>query len=235
VSIEWNLYISVLKMTKKSPALIEDVNKDSRLPLVVCRTLLQKMQNQGLIYLTSDSIEADGERRLKIALKAAALGADIQNISSHLCWQEFEEIAAAALKHNGYTVANNVRFTQNGRRWEIDVVGCRKPLVICVDCKHWQHAITPSELRKIVEAQMERTHALADFLPNPKLKTACTHWGKAKFVPAILSLFPCAFKFYYEVPVVPVLSLQDFISQLPVHLENVKVYPKKFTTLASNL
>jgi Holliday junction resolvase-like predicted endonuclease len=235
VSVERSLYISLLKLTKGSPALIEDVNKDARIPAVSCRALLQKMQNEGLIYLKPGYVEVDSESRLKIALKAASLGGDLQNISNHLCWREFEEIAASALKHNGYTVENNVRFTHNGRRWEIDVVGCRKPLVVCIDCKRWQHAIAPSALRKIVEDQAQRTKALADTLPNAKLRLECTHWGKAKFIPAVLSLMQGAYKFYYEVPVVPVFSLQDFICHLPLHIEKVKVYPKKFTTLASDL
>ena len=120
--------------------------------------------------LKGDRVEVDSESRLKIAVKAASLGADIQNISDMLCWQEFEEIAAIALKINGYTVKKNVRFKHGGRRYEIDVVGCRKPLVVCIDCKRWQHAIAASALRKIVEEQSQRTDALADTLPNAQIE-----------------------------------------------------------------
>ncbi len=221
----------MLKKTKEGSGLIKDVNTGAKLPQEVCMRLLQKMQNENLLFLRGDAIEADTESRLKIAVKAASLGGDIQEISNHLCWQEFEEIAAVALKTNGYTVTNNVRFKQGDRRWEIDVVGCRKPLVVCIDCKHWQHSIAQSALRKIVEAQVERTEALAEALPNPKLKLECAQWAKAKFIPAILALFPSAFKFYYEVPVVPVLSLQDFICQLPIHLEHVKVLSHAYAKL----
>ena len=235
MSVERNLLISVLKLTKEGAALLKDVNIDAHIPSEACMLLLQKMQNENLVYFKGDTIEADSEARLKIAVKAAQLGADLQRIGDLLRWQEFEEIAAEALKINGYTVYNNVRFKHGNRRYEIDVVGCRKPLVVCIDCKRWQHAIAASALRKIVEEQSQRTQALADSLPNARLQLECGKWDRAKFVPAVLSLMPGAYKFYYDVPIVPVLSLQDFIDQLPLYLENVKVYPKKFSTLTSNL
>ena len=234
LSIECKLLISVLKLTKETSALIEDVKKDARLPSSVCWNLLEKMQKEGIAYLKADSVEIDSTSRLKLAIKAASLGADIQNISDLLRWQEFEEIAAIALKNNGYTVHNNVRFKHEGHRWEIDVVGCRKPLVLCIDCKRWQRAITPSALKKIVKEQTQRTQALSDALPNTKINLTCTQWETAKFVPTVLSLIPSAFKFLDHVPIVPVLQLQDFTNQLPLHTEKVRVFCKKFGKLTDN-
>ncbi len=231
MSVECKLLISLLKLAKEKPVLIEDVKTAARIPLEVCWQLLQKMQNENLVYLTSQSVEVDSANRLKIAVKAATLGTDIQTISNLLGWQEFEEMTAIALKSNGYTVHNNLRFKHAGRRYEVDVVGCRKPLVICIDCKRWQHAIAASALRKIVEEQTERTQALADSLPNPKLELECIKWDNAKFLPAVLSLMPSAYKFYYEVPVVSVLQIQDFICQLPLHAESLKCFPKRFSKL----
>jgi Holliday junction resolvase-like predicted endonuclease len=194
--------------------------------------LLEKLQSEGLIYLKKDSIEVENNCRLKLAVKAASLGADVERISSLLCWQEFEEITAFALKSNGYVVSTNVRFKNAARRWEIDVVGCKKPLVICIDCKHWQHAIAPSALRRIVDSQVERTQVLADSLPNIALKLECTKWSNAKFFPCILSLIPSSFKFYYDVPIVPILQLQDFLNQMPAYTESIKFFPKTFTSLS---
>jgi Holliday junction resolvase-like predicted endonuclease len=234
MSVERNLLISLLKLTKKGRVLTESVNRDARIPSATARKLLQKLQNEGLIYLKQDSVEVENNCRLKLAVKAASLGADVEHISNLLCWQEFEEITAFALKNNGYKVSNNVRFKNAARRWEIDVVGFKKPLVICIDCKHWQHAITPSALRRIVNSQVERTRAFADSLPNIALKLECTKWSEAKFIPFILSLVPSSFKFYYEVPIVPVFQLQDFLNQLPVYTESLKYFPKTFNSLSHN-
>ena len=234
MSVERNLVISILKLTQRSAVLIENVNRDARVPSATSRKLLQKLQNEGLIYLKQDSIEVENNGRLKLAVKAASLGADIEHISNLLCWQEFEEITAFALKNNGYEVSNNVRFKNAARRWEIDVVGCKKPLVICIDCKHWQHGIAPSVLKRLVDSQVDRTRAFADSLPNPSLKLECSKWSEAKFIPSILSLIPSSFKFYDKVPIVPILQLQDFLNQLPAYAESMKLFPKTFNSLSHN-
>ncbi len=235
MSVERNLVISLLKLTKKGSVLIESVNKDARIPSAVTVKLLYKLQNEKLIYLNSNSIEVDYNNRLKLSVKAASLGADIEHISNLLRWQEFEEIAALALKYNGYVVKNNVRFKHEGKRWEIDVVGCKKPLVICIDCKHWQRAFSSSALHRIVVLQSQRTLALADSLPNISLELEFAKWEKAKFIPAVLSLVPSTFKLYQKVPVVPVLQLQDFICQLPAYTESLKFLSKSNRNLNNNL
>jgi Holliday junction resolvase-like predicted endonuclease len=231
VSVERNLLISVLKLTKETPATLEDVKTDARLPLEACCRLLQKLQNEDIVYLKGDTIEVDTTGRLKIAVKAVSLGADLQVVGDLLGWLEFEEMAVYALKSNGYTVSHNLRFKHGSRRYEIDVVGCRRPLVVCIDCKRWQHSLTASSLKKIVDDQNQRARALADALPNPKLALECTKWENAKFIPAVLSLMPGAYKFYYEVPVVSVLQLQDFISQLPLYTEKVHSISRKFNQI----
>jgi len=231
VSLEAKLLTSLLKTTKANSVLIEDVKIDSRLPLEYCSSLLKKLQQEDIINIIDNQIEVDTTNRLKIAVKAISLGADIQDISNHLDWREFEEITAIALKNNGYSVHNNVRFKKFDHRFEIDLVATKKPLVLCVDCKHWKRAITPSSLKTIVEEQTLRTKALADYLPNKKLNLQCTQWDKAKFIPTILSLMPNAFKFYYQVPIVPVLQIQDFISQLPLNMDSVKIFTQTFQTL----
>jgi Holliday junction resolvase-like predicted endonuclease len=229
--IELKLLTSLLKLTKDGSVLIKDVNKDSRIAPDIVMKLIKKLQNEGLVYFDGDTVDANSADRLRLAVKAVSLGADIENVSGFLHWQEFEGMAALALERSGYVVAKNVRFKHAGRRWEIDVVGCRKPLVLCVDCKHWQRGLKPSALRRIVEAQVERTHALASMLPNALLKIECTKWSKAKFVPVILSLIPCSFKFYDDVPVVPVLQLQDFLVQLPAYVASLKHSMKEFSHL----
>jgi Holliday junction resolvase-like predicted endonuclease len=229
--IERNLLISLLKLTKEGSVLIKDVNKDSKIASDIVRKLLEKLQNEGLLYLKDETVEVDSDVRLRLAVKAASLGGDVEHVSAFLCWQEFEDIAALALERNGYIVGKNVRFKHGKRRWEIDVVGCRKPLVLCVDCKHWRRGLTSSALKRIVEAQVERARALADTLPSVSLKFECDKWNRAKFVPVILSLIPCSFKFYGNVPIVPILQLQDFLGQLPAQVEALTYFVKEISHL----
>jgi len=135
------------------------------------------------------------------------------------------------LELNGYVTLKNVRFKHEKRRWEIDVVGCRKPLVLCIDCKHWHHGLHPSTLRKMVAAQAERVAAFADSLPNVSLDLQCIKWDRAKFIPVILSLVPFSAKFCDDVPVVPVLQLQDFVNQLPLQVESLRHFAMEFRHL----
>ncbi len=231
MSVELNLIISLLKLTKETPVLIKNVKDDAKLPLEVLLKLLNKLQMQGLINLEKESVEITKGNRITLVVKVVELGADIEHISDLLRWQEFEDIAVLALKNNGFSVSKNVRFKHADRKWEIDAVGCKKPLVICIDCKHWQRRMAPSVLGRVVEAQAERVEALADSLPNTKLQLECTKWKKAQFMPAILSLVQGNYKFYDNVPIVPVLQLRDFVNQLPAYTYSLKSFAKNFEHL----
>jgi Holliday junction resolvase-like predicted endonuclease len=231
VSIERDLIISILKLTVNGSVSRECINKDAKIASGIALKLLRRLQNDGMVYLRGNMIEADGSCRLKLAVKAVGLGADVERISDFLRWQEFEDLAAIALERNGYIATKNVRFKHAGRKREIDLVGCKKPLVICIDCKHWRRGMSPSALTKIAEAQVERTWALAESLPNVRLEIECAKWDKTKLVPAVLVLMPSSFKFYDKVPIVPVLQLQDFLSQLPAYIESLKYFPKEFDHL----
>lgn len=228
MSVERNLLISVLKLTQNGPTTQESVKLDAQVPLELCSRLTAKLQNENNVYLNGDQIKADTPMRLRIAAKAASLGADIESLSRLLKWQEFEEITSEALNLNGYATMRTMRFSQCGRRWEIDVVGCKKPLVVCVDCKHWSRGLTPSALRKIASDQADRVEALANSLPNVKWNLPCTKWEKAKFVPVILSLGASSTRFCGNIPVVPVLMLQDFINQLSLNIESLEYFSKRF-------
>lgn len=226
MTIERNLIISILKLTRDGPVSNKLVNKDAKIPQQIAEKLLRKLQNDGLVYVQKNVVEANSLQRLKLAVHAIFLGADIENVSSFLQWQEFENMAAVAFERNGYSVTKNLRFKHAGRRLEIDIVGCKKPIAICVDCKHWHRGLHPSALKRIVEEQVERTFALAESLPSLFGKIECASWDNVKLVPAVLSLVTGRFKFYDNVPIVAVLQLQDFLSQLPAYADSLKHFTK---------
>jgi hypothetical protein len=221
--------MSLLKLTQNSSTIIKHIKNDTKLPLETTHTVIEKLYTENLLTLNNETIQVSINDRLKLALKALSLGADIQYVSDLLCWQEFEEITAIALRNNNFTVYKNTRFKTPNRKWEIDVIGCKQPIVICIDCKHWIHAISPSTLSKIAIAQADRTKALTETLPNPKLQIDCTTWKNAQFTPAILSLTTNSFKFYNDIPIVPILQIQNFLNQLPAYLHQLKTFPKTFT------
>ena len=105
--VERDLLISLLKLTKDESVLLELVKRDAKTTLSITRKMLEKLQNEGMIYLNQNKVEADSYGRLKLAIKAVSIGADVEYVSNMLSWQEFEGIAAIALERNGYTVRNS--------------------------------------------------------------------------------------------------------------------------------
>ncbi|HVP16287.1 MAG TPA: NERD domain-containing protein [candidate division Zixibacteria bacterium] len=218
--------ISILKVSKGEPVLHELVKKEVKLPLETTERLLQTLLSDGLVYLLDGFLQTNSLQRVSLALRALELGADYERVSGFLEWKEFESLAAVALEMHGYAVTRNVRFRQGGRRWEIDIVGCRRPLVVCVDCKHWRHGLHPSKLRGAVDEQVKRTMAFSEALPNPTVRVEFASWDEARFVPAVVSLVPASFKFHERTPVVPILQLRDFLAQLPMCLDSLRSFER---------
>ena len=51
------------------------------MPSSVTLILLKKMQNDGLISLNKSTVEIDATSRMKLAIKAINLGADVERVS----------------------------------------------------------------------------------------------------------------------------------------------------------
>lgn len=220
------MIISLLKVSKGEPVSLELVNKEAKVPSKVAERLLRTLQRDGLLYVHDGFLQTGASQRVGLAVRALELGADQERVSGFLNWKEFENIAAVALEKHGYTVRTNLRFKQGGRRWEMDIVGCRRPMVVCVDCKHWRRGVNPSKLRGAVEEQVRRTLAFSESLPNPAVRIECASWKEARFVPVVLSLMPASFKFHNDTPVVPILQLQDFLAQLPMCLNSLRCFDR---------
>jgi len=224
MAVEKNLLISILKLTKTGLAQRGLVSRDARVPVQVADEILKKLFNIGLIGYKGQLIELSSNQRAKMAVRAVELGADPERVCGVLDWHEFEEIAAKTLEANNFMVKRRFRFTWAGRRWEIDALGCKEPLVACVDCKHWHRGWRRSAIMKAVEAQVERTQALAEALPSLHEKAGLVNWKKATLIPVILSLVPGPFKFYNNVPIVPVLQLPDFLNELPAQTTSLTCF-----------
>jgi len=222
MNIEKDLVIAILKLTKNASVSNDLIIKESKTSSVIGHKLIGKLHNHGLVYLKDKVIVVNSAKRLKLAFHALQLGADLERVSRFLDWKEFESIAAVAFGRNQYVVQKNLRFKSSERRWEIDIVGSKKPFVVCVDCKHWRYGMYPSAVRRVVEAQVKRTSALADCMPRLADEIGCTLWSKIKLVPTILSLATARCRFYEGVPIVSVLQLQDFLGQLPAYANSMK-------------
>ncbi len=222
MDVESKLIISILKLTRNAPVSTETLTKDAKIASSLTQSYLKRLQNRGLINLRSGIVDVGSLKRLKLAVHAIHLGADLQRVSSLLDWKEFENIAGFAFTRMGYSVNENFRFKHSRRMWEIDIVACRKPVALCVDCKRWRRGMYPSATKRIVEEQVARTSALAESLLRLVDKIECASWRRVKLVPAVLSLVTPRFRFYDNVPIVSVLQLRDFLSQLPAYVNSLR-------------
>lgn len=232
---EKEVLISLIKSTKTGPVSIQLIVKISRMPAQVAQKALEYFSQLSLFKEYGGIVEASPSQRVKMSVHALHLGVDFQRVCSLLSWAEFEGFAAQALEANGYRVIRNLHFKNGPKRWEIDILGLRKPLVLCIDCKHWRHGWRNAASLKAVEAQVERTAALAKALLHYAKKIGLERWASATFIPVVLSLLPRPEKFIHGVPVVPILQLQDFINRMPAELHSLRHIIKEYSLESSKL
>jgi Holliday junction resolvase-like predicted endonuclease len=218
---ERQLLVSILKLTKTGPIAEQFVSRDAGMSQQVAHALMTRFRRQGLVSLKDNVVGASSNQRLSIALQAIKRGADLERVGRYLAWIEFENIAAKAFEVHNFRVRNRFRFTWAGRRWEIDILARREPLVACVDCKRWRRGWGRSAIAKAAKAQVARTHALASALPMLHEDAEVVGWEEVILVPVVLSLVSGSLKFYNDTPVVPILQLRNFLQELPGHLDRL--------------
>lgn len=223
--IEREILTSVLKKTlEDSGVSIEDICKEARMPRAIVLEILNKLSGDSLLEVKEDRVIVNGEQRLKIAVKAVNLGSDIERVAKFLSWAEFERFSRLSFELNDFRVISNFRFTLLRKRWEIDIIGVKRPMVISADCKHWRRRWSGSASAKAARGQAERTKALAEASKRIKSKIGISGWMHAYFIPAVLSLFPSQHKFYEKTPIVPILQLKDFLQNIIIHLDEVNYF-----------
>jgi Holliday junction resolvase-like predicted endonuclease len=213
-----DILISILKHANNESVTEEVIANDVNVPVAVTIKLLKGFHEFGLIECGEGVIEVSPNQRVKLAIHAINIGTDIERVCKVLEWIEFENFAASAFEANNFAVKRRFRFKKAGRRWEIDVLAYSKPYVVCVDCKRWRRGWGKSVITKIVEAQTLRTKVLAEVLPHLQRRIQLNEWTQATLVPVIISLFSGPAKFFKNVPVVPILQLQNFLDELPGHI-----------------
>ena len=212
---EKQVITTVLRLTQTGPVTRDLLRKHTRLDTALQNKTLTKLSEDGLLKLRHNLIETSSSQRVNLAFRAIMQGEDLEKTCRFLKWTEFEGVTAEALQVNEFKVLRNLRFKHRGKRWELDVVGFKEPLIVCIDCKHWGKRLNQAGLIKAVEVQVERTKAFADALPNYWKKTGLNKWKTALLVPLVLSLISGSVKLHNNVPIVAILQLQDFINILP--------------------
>ena len=212
------LFISILKSTRNGPIHKKIIKNNAQIPTQEVDEALMTMAQMDLIKLENELVEASSVQRVKIAIETVKLGADFERVCKTLDWIEFENIAAKAFEANNFKVRKRFRFKWEGKRREMDILGFKKPIVVCMGCKHWFHGWRKSAIINAVNSQVERTSILAQAFPAIYKKIMKFEWNHATLIPVVLSLVPGPFKAHKRTPIVPIFQLQNFLSEVLAYI-----------------
>jgi hypothetical protein len=223
VSAEANraVLVAILEKTKGETVDKCTIKTSIRVTNELLDVLTESLKAEGLISLNEKLFGASPIQRLGIAIRAVKLGANIGRVCRALGWLEFEEMTAHVFEANGFKVHRRYRFTAEGRRWELDLLSIRYPLVICTECKHWSRGIGETAVRKIVETHIEKVKIFSEKIKRTPGKLGFEGWGQGVVVPMMLSLQPTTLRFHDNVPVVSIMELPSFLSEFEGYLEQI--------------
>jgi hypothetical protein len=171
--------------------------------------VLDFLVSNGIGRISKQAIEFSGSDRLHAAMLALRMGCDIEKVSEHLSWRDFEKLASEVLGSLGYRTQTNVQLTKP--RMEIDVVGVSSGFAIAVDCKHWKRS-NLSSIASFSRKQAARAERLLKH--DSRISMA---------VPAILTLHAESVEFAGRVPVVPVQRFRSFVMDVKGFLPEIYV------------
>jgi hypothetical protein len=127
---------------------------------------------------------------------------DLEIVSEAVIWQNFERLAAFIFEKNDFEVSVNTVKTWNKKRRQYDVISWKSDQTFLVECKRWSGSrYRLSALKKAIEQHKERTM----FYENIMNEDA---------IPLVVTLVEEEIHWYEGVPIVPILKLNSFISEL---------------------
>jgi Holliday junction resolvase-like predicted endonuclease len=212
LSLDERIILSLLKLDAQQTDL-DAISQDVMLPQDVVWNNLRRIADYRLIQLEKGSIRISSTQRLDLAILAIKWGVDVERVCHVLGWQEFEDLVALVLEVNDFSTQKHFRFKNQDRRFEIDVLGVKKPLVFLVECKRWTRSWQRSATMKIVEKQIKRTEALLNSFQEVRGRLELDGWRDVWLLPLILTLSETPLKTYKKVPVIPIFYFHTFVTE----------------------
>ena len=77
-----------------------------------------------------------------------------------LTWQEFEAFTEECLRTVGFDTQKGLIVEDDSRRWQIDVIAKKSPMILAIDCKHWESPGYESKLNSAAQHQKLAVQAL---------------------------------------------------------------------------
>lgn len=198
-----------------------------RYPYKRVKRVIEDLASSGLLTFEDPTVNIDSRGRLQLAVEAVKKGIHFERVCRSLDFREFEEIAAEALRANAFQTYVRFVLRHSKKRYEIDLIGRRGTITICIDCKHWKRSLSPSRLSNAAEKQVERTNALVMELDRYGPKLGAGTLPEMIFIPAVITLADTNIRTIRKVPIVPVLRLRSFLEEFDLYLDRLFVIKPK--------
>ena len=140
---------------------LRDLEHNERKELISNFDFLTIKKGNYIDYIIIDKI-------LFIIRSLNYLHLDISFLSNLLDYDGFEALTQLILSENGYYTLKNYRFSDKSQfksktkqsKYEIDVIGIHRNIILLIDCKQWKHKDSYSAMNKAANLQYRRALAL---------------------------------------------------------------------------
>jgi hypothetical protein len=130
---------------------------------------------------------------------------ELETVSAEVVWQHFERLAGFIFEKNDFTVKINTVKTCNKKRRQYDVIARKNSRTFLVECKKWAGSrYRLSALKRAIVQHKERTTFYEDITDEDA-------------IPVIVTLIEEQILVHEGVPLVPIIRLNAFISELDAH------------------
>jgi hypothetical protein len=186
-------------------------------------TFLHSLESAQLLRREEDQWNFSGYAKVRVAIRALQLGEPNRLVLSALTWQEFEEFVAHLLTFHEFQIRHRFRFSRS-RRYEIDIVASRQPVLLCIDCKQYGVRLgKTASLRTAADAQLHRTEALAKDFARFQADLGCLDWAQPLLIPLLVTMMTEDIQFHEQIPIVPASLLNAFLLRFKDQMDTLKI------------
>ncbi|MBN1800052.1 MAG: hypothetical protein JW891_01010 [Candidatus Lokiarchaeota archaeon] len=163
------------------------------------------------------------------------LDLDLRNLAILLDFSGFESLVKEILFRHGYRALKNFRFSnktsERQKRFEIDVIGIKRNLILIIDAKQWMKKDSPAAMSKAANMQFQRVVALknnsvvfSDMIQELLGKKAKIR----KNLPFVLIPLMISLEDNYlplnenNIPLVSIYRFNSFLNELNLNLQTYK-------------
>ncbi|MGQ4913655.1 MAG: hypothetical protein ACP6IU_02780 [Candidatus Asgardarchaeia archaeon] len=210
----------LLSYSSREPPTVDNIALHLNMHKDIVLKTLNKLSNYCQIDELGHVVIAD-DKKVELVLLGVKNGLPMDQASILLTWHDFETFIMRVLDYNDFLTVTNLRINMRGKRREIDIIGCRNELILCIDAKHWMKTPTRSVLTKMVEAQKERVTLLSENLRLLYSTHILPRRNHFILIPLVVTLFGRQVTFINNVPIIPCITLNNFLLNYDFYLENI--------------